>query len=204
MKKFSEKNLKVSYVKKFSACYNKFSFNMNKSIFFYILFFLVLSAFPAVTQNIQKQETPDAPPPRPFDYPPPHPNPMHFNGKRMMKSPKPFSLIGLKADTKDEQIAVMLFFNEPVDSGSIHSDSIFIDDIPLSPQTVFHFNKNRHIIVFFIENKNESFSLKIDKVISFDGKPLRPVKIDNIEPEKFIKYSQKEKTWKEKPRKPEF
>jgi len=125
----------------------------------------------------------------------PHGRGMGMNPGRRPIFPENISLIGVKVEDSGKDLTLSLYFNGPVDGNSFNGPDIFIKDNPLSEETEFLFNKNRHMARFSIPPQEGEFSLRLTKISSFDRKPLPPVELKNLEANTFLKYSREEQSW---------
>lgn len=165
----------------------------------FILIFFVLSLFPCFVfsqptdsaQTVSKKMPP---------FPPPR-NRMNFNGRRMSRHEGNFSMIGVRLEEFGGQIVFSAYFNEPIDTNSIHHKNILLNEIPLSKETEIFFNKARRMLRFTVQESEFSTadgvpsSLKIMHVKSFSGKSMKPTEIKNLETNSFFKYSPEAGTW---------
>ncbi|WP_407425887.1 hypothetical protein [Treponema sp.] len=165
---------------------------MKQKIFFVILTILFLSPMLIFSEDLQEIDF------FPRRFPPDRPGrqeSMNYNGRKMPRQGGNFAVIGVKVDEAGDYFILSVFFNDAVDTNSIHSQRIFINDEPLPFQTEFLFNKTRHMTQFFIKKCPENFSIKITDVFSFDRRPLKTTEIQNLESKSFFKYSPVEKKW---------
>ena len=128
---------------------------------------------------------------------------MNYNGRKMMRSGRIFNIIGIKIEEKGEDFVFSIFFNDAVNSNSLHSQMILINDRPLPPTTEFLFNKSRRMVQFSIKSiffqntdSNKNFSLKISGPKSFDGRAMKQIEIQRLSINSFKKFSHKEGSFK--------
>ena len=133
--------------------------------------------------------------------PPPKRDIMNLNGRKMLRHDGKFSVTGVKLEKIPDRYVFSIYFNEPLDTRSVHSQRILINEFPLPPDTDFLFNKPRSMLRFSIKNpvlqteKPSLFSIRILEVRSFDGKILQPTEIKNIQADSFYKQSRGEQKW---------
>ena len=132
---------------------------------------------------------------------PPKRDIMNMNGRKMLRHEGKFSVIGVKLEKISDCLVFSIYFNEPLDTRSVQSHRILINEMPLPPDTEFLFNKPRNLLRFSIKNPGLNdleyslFSVRILAARSFDGKMLQPTEIQNIEANSFYKYQREEQKW---------
>ena len=117
--------------------------------------------------------------------------------RKMPPRSENFSVIGLKIDESDDFFTISLYFNDAVNANSIKAEHIFINNLPISPETEFLFNKNRHMSRFTVSKKEtlSDFSIRITNLCSFDGKIMNPIELNNLETKTFYKFSREKHEW---------
>lgn len=106
-----------------------------------------------------------------------------------------FALIGVKIENSEDSFIISLYFNYAIDSESVTSRNILIDDEPVSVNTKFVFNKNRRMVRFNIEKKSEEFSLRIKNISSLDGRLMHQIEWDNLNTAIFLRYDRECGKW---------
>ena len=172
------------------------------SLFMIILFF-------AANPTVFSEEPPEPPPQNDFQHNQfPHKSPprnmiMNYNGRKMPRRYCEFSIIGVKVEEEKKSLAILVYFNDALDTTSILERNILIDNRPLPPFTEFLFSKNRRMMRVPVDKRfftqDQFFSLKIRGVRSFDGRFMENTEIQNLEPDCFLRrHLQGEKWLREK------
>jgi len=98
------------------------------SLFMIILFF-------AANPTVFSEEPPEPPPQNDFQHNQfPHKSPprnmiMNYNGRKMPRRYCEFSIIGVKVEEEKKSLAILVYFNDALDTTSILERNILIDDI---------------------------------------------------------------------------
>lgn len=85
-----------------------------------------------------------------------------------------------------------IHFNQNVNPLSLRNGSIMIDGEAVSEETKFIFNRKGDTLRLSVPFPNETFSLKIQEVESFDGRKIRPVELKDISAGSTVKHDYKE------------
>ena len=174
-----------------TLCCGILSSMSRKNAVFIILSLFLAGALPFFS-SAHENDLPYGKPPRPF----PRENPLHYNGKNMPRREGIFAAIGVKTEPlPDALVAVSVYFNDAVDTNSIQGREIFIDDKFLPPTTEFLFSKSRRMMRFVVRPSAETFSLRILRAASFDGRPMRPLDLAGVSAGTFFKITREERKW---------
>ena len=163
--------------------------------------FLFLAAFAPLSGEESHHEESIKTFPRPPFPPPRHPGNrfMNYNGRKMLQGTGEFSVTGVKSSDLHDFIVLSVYFSDPVDTNSVFASNIFVNEKQIPMFTEFLFNKNHRMLRFSIRKEmigleNDSFSLKIIDLRSFDGRPMTIFELPTLKTEEFFKKSESEET----------
>ncbi len=110
---------------------------------------------------------------------------LNYRGQRlspnMNHGPKNFKLVGIRTSSPDGgKLTVDLIFSSGIDPRTMDNTCILINGKPLSPMTMFFFNKRGNIIRFELTDFREPFSIQIQNITSFNGIKMFPFTLENI------------------------
>ena len=139
-----------------------------------------------------KSEEPGKPeePVNPEDFPkddksvpPPPPLPpkdsdkiFYYRGNRTYSEEQPLKVIFLRClEVEEENLVVMIVFNQSVNPKSVKRESFLIDDEEISEDITFSFNRKGDTIRMIIPDYDEEFELEMKDICAFNGIRIEPV-----------------------------
>ena len=156
------------------------------------LFMAALAAAPGpapgtgpVTGSKGPEGNPPPPGPPPSKNPPPAPpspkNPdsmMYYRGMRTAQQDIPLSITQTKASRVSfDKVELEIIFNQSINPRSVKNTCITINGEELPKSTKFAFNKKGDTIKFEAEVQSNFCELALQKIRSFDGRLISPVKL---------------------------
>ena len=97
----------------------------------------------------------------------------------------------------DGTITFTVYFNDVIDAASLSGENILINTQPLKDDVTFLFNKNRNVMQFSVLGNeyqtDETFSIQIKDIESYDGRTLQAFEIDDLKDGVLVKANNKDK-----------
>ena len=124
---------------------------------------------------------------------------MNYNGRKLSKKKINFAVTGIQVDEKktDGTITFTVYFNDVIDAASLSGENILINTQPLKDDVTFLFNKNRNVMQFSVLGNeyqtDETFSIQIKDIESYDGRTLQAFEIDDLKDGVLVKANNKDK-----------
>lgn len=101
---------------------------------------------------------------------------MNYRGNRTYSENLPLKINQIKCTRKDSKtICLEISFNQSINPLSVKQDSFLIDNKFLPGEVRFAFNKKGDTIRMFVPETDDSFSLRIQNISSFNGSVLESV-----------------------------
>ncbi len=106
---------------------------------------------------------------------------INYRGSRVLYNGGDFALQNVKTRREgNEKVTVELTFNQSLNPLSVNTSSILLNGQAVSSETKFSFNKKGDTIRMDLPVELENVSITVQNVESFDGTPLAPVEIKNL------------------------
>lgn len=173
---------------------------MKKILFCLLLFFSAVYVFAELP--VPPEFRPKVPGQENFRPEPHNPkrNYRNFHGKRFINEDREFKAVVIRSFDISDVFLIEVFFNCPIESNSLQSECIKINDMPVDLNQL-RFSKNRNSIrmVFPKEtfNKGEvTFSFELRKIKAINGNEIIPVTFNNCQFSSEYRFSEREKEWK--------
>lgn len=142
------------------------------------LFLAPAGGFPK--DGARRPELDEPRPPR-LRLPPPPGEMMFWRGRRMRRMDGSFSVRFVRTGLSElGRMRVDMVFGCGIDPRSVRPDRILADGIPLGRGTPFTFSRGGNTVRFFVPVRGSAVSLRVDGILSYDGRPMVPFAADSL------------------------
>ena len=105
-------------------------------------------------------------------------NIINYRGSRRLAENEPLIISQVKAvRTNKKNVTIEISFNQNINPRSVSAENFFIDNSVFSSGTRFSFNKKGDKIKVTITSVENSFLLRVQNVLSFDGMMIEPIEV---------------------------